>query len=144
MRNKIKFILSLSMAAGLLLSFAQVSASDSKFICSTQGGKQVCVLQASVISSTETTTSTTTKTNKDHPILQKLQDARIKERQKRIELIAGVYKTQIDRAQKAIDNMQKIIDRIKAQRAKMTTGSTQDLADLDALIAKAETQKKDA
>jgi len=142
MRNKIKFIVSSGLAAGLLLAFANASASDAsrKFDCSTQNGKQVCVLQTTVINkqvSSDTTTTTTTTTQK------RLEDGRMKDRQERIQRIAGVYKAQIERAQKAIDRMQNIIDRIKAQRAKITTGSTADLAALDALITKADTQKQD-
>jgi hypothetical protein len=105
-------------------------------------------------STTGTSTSTTTTTNTttqfftricDGPngeiktLLKKLEDKRAKEREDRIKEIGKIYQNQIDRAQKAIDNLSKIIDRIKAKRALVT--NTDDLASLDALIAKAETQK---
>jgi hypothetical protein len=167
MRNKIKSIISLGLGLAIVLSFSPALAENSsisdtgtgRFKCVTESGKQVCVpVKLDCLKNATTpmisddgddsdsncTPVRITDTNEgQRPVLKKLEEGRMKERQDKIQKIAGVYQAQIDRAQKAIDRMQVIVDRIKLQRAKLT-GTTQQLADLDALVTKAEKQKQEA
>lgn len=120
MRNKYKFI-AVSATLVAVLSFGTIA-----FAHETTG------------TSTDSTTGSTTSTNKSE---EAVRTAKLMVREAKAKAMAKIYQNQIDRAQKALDKLQIIIDRIKAQRAKMTTTSTTDLAAIDALITKAETQK---
>ena len=81
---------------------------------------------------TTTTTGTTTQ-----------QTAKTKLREAKTKAITAVGQNQVRRAQKAFDKLSAILDRMKTKRAALT-GTSTDITQLDALIAKAETQKTDA
>jgi DNA repair exonuclease SbcCD ATPase subunit len=157
MRNKSKIIVGTAIILGFALMAIPVFAEDTitttspqtigsndsehtlpnKFHCSTDTtGKQTCV---------ENNSGTNPSHGNLKSVIQKLDATRIKERELHISAMGMHYQNEINRAQKTIDNLGNIIDRIKTQRTKLaTTAQASDLAKLDALITQAESQQQDA
>lgn len=129
MRNKVKIVLALC----LITVFSTISMARA---LEANIDPEINPIDPPVPTGSETSETTTTRP--------KLDAVRARVRATRIEAIGRVYQAQINRAQNAIDRLQKIIDRIKVMREKLADASASDMAELDEMIAKAESQKEES
>lgn len=141
MRNKFKLIMSL-LAAGLLLA-ANTSLGATN------------PLQGIVSSADEVKAGTPVKFDcksgstasrgcslvENDTLSHKLDDAKKKNREDKINEIDKLYQAQISRAQDQLNRLENILVRVEALRGKLTSTDTQSLSSLDALITQAQSQK---
>jgi uncharacterized protein YlxW (UPF0749 family) len=154
MRNKIKFTVGFGIATAVLaagLNFAAATESTTTTNSGTGSTdlsatiKAECMVDGLVNADCVMKVRARFANTQTKPVLKRLEEKKKTERQAKIREISKVYQNQIDRAQKSIDKLQNIIDRIKAQRTKMSaSASAEDLAALDVLITKAQTQKDES